>query len=74
MELLALAGLRAIAAAGDDERQRAVGVGQAEMQCRKPTHRNADDVGFRDREGVEDGANIIARPLLRIAPRVLRHI
>src|SRR5437868_13014281 len=44
------------------------------MQCRKPAHRNADDVGFADRKRVEDRSDIVARPVLRIAPRVLRHI
>ena len=74
MELLALARLRAIAAAGDDQRQGALRVGQAEMECRKAAHRDADDMGFLDGERVEDGANVVARPVLRIAPGVLRHV
>ena len=44
------------------------------MQRREPAHRNADDMGLIDRERVEHGADIVARPVLRIAVGVIRHI
>src|SRR3954471_19516491 len=44
-ELRARVGSAAIAAARDDERARALWVGDADMQGRKPAHRKADDVG-----------------------------
>ena len=74
VELLALAGLGAIAAAGDDERCRATGVRQAEMQCRETAHRNANDMRLGDREPVEHGADIVAGAVLRIAAGILGHI
>ncbi len=74
VELLALAGLGAIAAAGDDQRQRAVGIGKAEMQGRKPAHRDADDMRLVDLERVEHGADVVPGAVLRIARRVLRHV
>ncbi len=39
LELRALAGLGAVAAAGDDQRQGALGIVQAEMQRREAAHR-----------------------------------
>ncbi|MGT2485629.1 hypothetical protein ACU4GA_05590 [Methylobacterium oryzae CBMB20] len=39
-------GLRAVAAAAEAERQRAVGMPQAEMQGREGAHRDAGDVAF----------------------------
>src|SRR5260370_30142026 len=74
MELLALSRLGAVAAAGDYQRQSALGVSQAEMEGRKAAHRNSDAMGFLDGEPVEDGSNVVARPLLRITARVLRAI
>lgn len=65
--LVALAGLGAVAAAGDNERQRAFGVGEAEMQSREPAHRNANDMRLHDFEPVEQAANVLARPLLRVS-------
>src|SRR5438874_7670590 len=48
LELLTLVGLRAIAAAGDDQRAGAIGIGEAEMQDGKPAHRNANDMRLRE--------------------------
>ena len=74
VKLLALAGLGAIAAAGDDQRQGALGIGKAEMQGRKPAHRDADDVRLADRQRVEHGADVVAGAVLRIARGVFGHI
>src|SRR5579862_524086 len=73
-ELLALVGLRAVAAAGDDQGGGAVGIGETEMQHGKAAHRDADDVRLRNVESVEHGADVVARPLLRILIPVLRHV
>src|SRR5205823_13044056 len=74
LELLTLVGLRAIAAAGDDQRAGAIGIGEAEMQDGKPAHRNANDMRLRETQAVEHVADVVARPLLRIARPILRHI
>src|ERR1700722_11619160 len=66
-KLLALAGLSAVTAAGDNERQRASGIGESEMQNREAAHRDADNMRLVDFECVEHAANVVARPLLRVA-------
>jgi len=64
LELLPFARLGTIAASGDDQRYRAAGIDQAEMQCRKTAHRKAHDMRFGDPELVEDGADIVAGAFL----------
>src|SRR5204863_7995807 len=64
----------AVAAAGDDERAGALGVGDADMQRRKPAHRQADDMGALELQVIEQRDRVVARMLLRIAAAVLRHL
>ena len=71
---LALVGLRPIAATGDDERADAGRIREAEVKGRDATHRQADDVCPVDREGIEDGANIVARPVLRIPLQIVGNV
>ena len=65
-ELRAFVRCRAIAAAGDYQRPRAIGISEAEVQCRKSTHGQANDVRLVDLEGIEHRANVIAGAFLRI--------
>ena len=44
------------------------------MQCREPAHRDADDMRLCDAEPVEHVADVVARPLLRVSPPILRHV
>ncbi len=74
VELLPLARLGAIAASGNDQRQRSVGIGQAKMQRGKTTHREADDMRLGDPECLQHGADIVAGAVLRIALGILRHV
>src|SRR4051794_25412424 len=81
-EALALLRGRAIAAAADAQRKRAVRVAKAKMQCRKSSHRQADDVGFLKAEMIEHRGDVVRSARLgvracglrdirgRIAPRV----
>ena len=81
-EALAFLRGRAIAAAADAQRKRAVRVAKAKMQCRKSSHRKADDVGFRQAEMIEHRGDVVRSARLgvracgvgdvrgRIAPRV----
>src|ERR1051326_1062795 len=67
LKLLALVGLRAIAAPGYDKRIGAIRVRETEMQDGKPAHRNADDMRLRQSQSVEHVADIVAGALLRIS-------
>ena len=73
-ELLALAWLGAIAAAGDDQGQSTVGIGEAEMQRGEPAHRDADDMRLVDRQGIERGANVVPGAGLRISRGIFGYI
>src|SRR5438094_9990858 len=57
----------AVAGAGDGERKRALAVCHAEMQGGEPAHREPDDVGFLDLELIQNGEDVVAGALLRIA-------
>ncbi len=59
-------GLGAVAASGDDQREGALGIGEAEMQGGEAAHRQADDMGLVDLEGIEHGADVVAGARLRI--------
>jgi hypothetical protein len=66
--------LGAVAAAGDDQRQRALGICQAEMQRREAAHREADDMRPGDGEPIQHRADVVARAVLGISLRLGRHI
>ncbi len=76
LEALALGrvGGGAVAAAAQHQRQRAVGIGQAEMQRGVASHGDADDMRLVEAERVEHGADIVARARLRIALQPRRHV
>src|SRR5215472_2152164 len=74
VELLAFVGLGAIAASGDDEGRRPVGMGQTEMQRSETPHREADDMRLGDRQSVQHDPNVLAGAFLRITGPILRHV
>src|SRR5688572_16161824 len=73
-ELLALGGLRAIAATAHDEGKRPLCVGDAEMQRGETAHGEAADMGLVDAQVVEDRTDVVARQRLRVFFRILRHV
>src|SRR5439155_1154885 len=62
---------RAVAAAGKGQRERAMAVGNAEMQGCVRAHRQPDDMGTLDAKAVQHAADVVARARLRIALDVL---
>ena len=73
-EFFALAALGAVAGARNQQRARAVGVGEAEMQGGKPAHGQPDDVRLVDLQAVEDRADVVAGARLRVARHAVRHV
>ena len=73
-ELRPRARARAIAAAGDDERAGALGIGEAEMGGREAAHGQADDVRLVDLQGIEHGADVVAGTRLGIALDLGGHV
>src|ERR1051326_4712453 len=63
-ELLARLGRRAVAAAPDHDRARALRIDEAEMQAGESAHRQADDVRPVDFQRIEHGTDVVARALL----------
>src|SRR6185295_8147933 len=66
--------MRAMATPGDRQGQRARTVGHAEMKGGEGTHRQPDHVCTLDAEPVQHGKDVVPRPRLRIALRVLGHL
>src|SRR5215510_16009714 len=73
-ELRPLVRRRAIAAAADDQRVRAIGVGEAEVQRGKPAHRKPDDVRTVELQCVENRLDVVAGAFLRIGVDAVRNI
>ncbi len=73
-ERFLLAFLRAIAAAGDDQRQGACGVAEAEMQRREAAHRQADHMRLADAQVVQHGGDVVRGAGLGVACRIVRDI
>ena len=69
-----VSGLRAVAAAGHDQRAGAPGVAEAEMQRGEPAHGEAADMGPVDPGGVHDGGDIVGGPRLAVAGRIVRRV
>src|SRR5512146_3539011 len=62
-----------IPASCDNKRASAVGIGKAEMQRRKATHRQADDMRLVDFKCIKYRSDIVPRSLLRITFTILRN-
>src|ERR1700730_1860502 len=73
-ELRPLVGRGAIAATGHHQRTRAIRIGEAEMQRRKPAHRQADHMRPVDLESIDYRLNVITCTLLRVFFAILRHV
>src|SRR6516164_1768658 len=73
-ELRPPVGRGAVAATGNDQRTRAIRIGEAEMQSGKTAHRQADHVRFVDLKRIRDGPDVVARALLRVLFGTLRHV
>ncbi len=67
-------GAAAIAAAGDRQGQRALGIQEPEVERRVAAHREADDVRLRDPEVVEDAPDVVRGPALGVRGRVFRNV
>src|SRR5689334_4798499 len=65
-ELVALGRLRAVAAPGYHERQRAFAVRHAEMERREPAHRYAANVRLGRLRVCQHVADVVARARLRV--------
>src|SRR5688572_11462085 len=74
LELRVLRGMGTVTAAGEGERERAMSIGEAEMQRGEGTHGEADDMGAREAERIQHAADVVAGAGLRVALPVLRHI
>src|SRR5579871_281958 len=67
LELRPTIGLGAVAAAGDDKRERAIRIVHAEMERRKAAHRQANDMRLADPERVEHRSDVVTRVVLRVS-------
>ncbi len=52
----------------------ALGIAEPEMQAGEAAHGEADDVRLVDLERIEHGADVVARPVLRIEFDLARHV
>jgi hypothetical protein len=73
-EFVLLVGFCAVAAAGDDERARALRIREPDVQRREAAHRQSDHMRAFDLEVIQHRDRVVARVVLRVALRVVRNV